>query len=257
MSQLYSHPEPGGRGQRWRAWKAWNVFKVSGRKGALIRHGIILGALVLAGLGALVAPTLARTFASAPCPGTDQTYHVSWGDTLSGIAYSYGTTVTILANHNQIANPNFILAGQRICIPGTAAEPINFVPSVGETDYVSLARQYATEFGISPDLFVRQINQESGFNPNAISWAGAIGIAQFMPATAAGLGVNPYDPVDALRGSASLMASYVNQYGSYAKALAAYNAGPGAVQYAVNAGGANWQAYLPSETQHYIAIILG
>ena len=129
---------------------------------------------------------------------------------------------------------------------------------MSHNQYVNLARQDALEAGISPDIFVRQINEESGFNPYAISPAGAIGIAQFMPATAAGLGVNPRDPVDALQGAARLMANYVRQYGgSYAQALAAYNAGPGRVALAIYFGGWNWRAYLPYETRAYIRIILG
>ena len=125
-------------------------------------------------------------------------------------------------------------------------------------DYVSIARQAAAAAGISPDLFVRQIQQESGFNPGAVSPAGAVGIAQFMPATAAAMGVNPYDPTSALYGGAQLMAQLSNQFGGdYAKALAAYNGGPGAVQYAVSVGGANWLAYVPAESQNYVHIIMG
>lgn len=125
-------------------------------------------------------------------------------------------------------------------------------------DYVSMARQAAIDAGINPDTFQRQIQQESGFNPNAGSPAGAQGIAQFMPATAASMGVNPYDPSSALPGAARLMASLAAQFGGdYAKALAAYNAGPGAVQSAVAAGGANWLAFMPAETQNYVAVIMG
>ena len=125
-------------------------------------------------------------------------------------------------------------------------------------DYVSLAQQAAAAAGIGPDLFVRQIQQESGFNPGATSPAGAVGIAQFMPATAAAMGVNPYDPTSALYGGARLMAQLSNQFGGdYAKALAAYNGGPGAVQYAVSVGGANWLAYVPAESQNYVHIIMG
>lgn len=124
--------------------------------------------------------------------------------------------------------------------------------------YIAIARQDAINAGINPDYFVRQINQESGFNPNAVSPAGAVGIAQFLPSTAAGLGINPYDPIQALRGAAQYMANYARQYGGdYAKALAAYNAGSGTVANAVNLGGANWMNYLPLETRNYIRIIMG
>jgi soluble lytic murein transglycosylase-like protein len=125
-------------------------------------------------------------------------------------------------------------------------------------DYVDLARQAAIAAGINPDLFVRQIQQESGFNPGATSPAGAVGIAQFMPATAAAMGVNPYDPTSALYGGARLMAQLSAQFGGdYAKALAAYNGGPGAVQNAVAQGGANWLAFMPAESQNYVHIIMG
>ena len=125
-------------------------------------------------------------------------------------------------------------------------------------DYVDMARQAALNAGINPDSFQRQIQQESGFNPNAGSPAGAVGIAQFMPGTAASMGVNPYDPSSALPGAARLMAGLASQFGGdYAKALAAYNAGPGAVQSAVAQGGSNWLAFMPAETQSYVAIIMG
>lgn len=132
------------------------------------------------------------------------------------------------------------------------------MPNIPQNDLVALAQQDAIKYGISPYYFVRQINAESGFNPNAYSPAGAVGIAQFIPSTAASLGVNPYDPVSSLDGAARLMASLSNQFGGdYAKALAAYNAGPGAVQNAVNVAGANWLAVLPYETQVYVNKIMG
>jgi hypothetical protein len=123
--------------------------------------------------------------------------------------------------------------------------------------YIALARQDAAEAGISPDLFVRQINEESGFNPNEVSPAGAIGIAQFMPATAASLGINPRDPIQSLRGAALLMAQYVHTFGSYSKALAAYNAGSTRLRGALAACGLHWLTCLPAETQTYIHRILG
>src|SRR5262249_1292481 len=126
------------------------------------------------------------------------------------------------------------------------------------TDYVSVARQAAINAGIDPNYFVRQIQQESGFNPRAGSPAGAEGIAQFMPSTAASMGINPYDPIQALRAAARMMAGLLAQFGgNYAKALAAYNAGAGAVQSAVARGGGNWLSYMPAETRHYVATIMG
>jgi soluble lytic murein transglycosylase-like protein len=126
-----------------------------------------------------------------------------------------------------------------------------------KSQYVAIAQQDATAVGISPVYFVRQINQESGFNPYAVSPAGAEGIAQFEPGTAAGMGINPWNPIQALQGAAKLMASYAHMYGGdYAKALAAYNGGTGTVQYAVN-NCTNWLNCLPYETRHYIYVIMG
>lgn len=131
-------------------------------------------------------------------------------------------------------------------------------PNKANDSYWNIAWNAAVSAGIDPNLFERQINQESGFNPWAVSPAGAEGIAQFMPATAASMGVNPWDPTSALYGAARLMAQLSNQFGgNYAMALAGYNAGPGAVQYAINAGGNNWYYYLPTETRNYVAIIMG
>lgn len=137
----------------------------------------------------------------------------------------------------------------------TPAPPPMALPT---SQYIAIAQQDAVNAGISPVYFVRQINLESGFNPNAVSPAGAVGIAQFLPSTAAGLGINPWDPIQALRGAANLMASYNRNYGgNYAMALAAYNGGSGTVQYAVNNCGSSWMNCLPYETRHYIYVIMG
>jgi soluble lytic murein transglycosylase-like protein len=91
---------------------------------------------------------------------------------------------------------------------------------------------------------------ESNFNPNAVSPSGAQGIAQFMPATAAAYGLDdPFDPVAAIEAQARLMAELLRQFGSVELALAAYNAGPGAVS------GCNCIPPYP-ETQAYVARIL-
>lgn len=126
------------------------------------------------------------------------------------------------------------------------------------SDYRSMAYQDAVDAGIDPNLYVRQINQESGFDPSAISSAGAQGIAQIMPDTANAWNVDPWNASDALRVAAQHMAEYYTHYGyDYAKALAAYNAGPGAVDNAVYCHGIYWKQYMPSETVGYINAIMG
>jgi hypothetical protein len=114
---------------------------------------------------------------------------------------------------------------------------------------VQLARRKAKKYGVDPAVFVRQISAESGFNPRAGSPAGARGIAQIMPATAKGWGVNldDNDPRDDLDAAARNMAGYIKKFGSYEKALRAYNAGPGAVE----------KSRGFSETNNYVAKILG
>jgi hypothetical protein len=89
----------------------------------------------------------------------------------------------------------------------------------------------AARWGVPPALMAGQLMAESGFDPNAGSSAGAQGIAQFMPGTAASYGLaNPYDPVAAIDAEAHLMSDLLHQFGSPELALAAYNAGPAPVE---------------------------
>jgi hypothetical protein len=94
------------------------------------------------------------------------------------------------------------------------------------------AAQIAQEEGVDPNLFTRLIAVESNYNPRALSRAGAQGLAQLMPATAAGLGVtDPYDPEQSLRGGAKYLKQMMDRFkGNVDLALAAYNAGPGNVE---------------------------
>lgn len=82
-----------------------------------------------------------------------------------------------------------------------------------------------------PEAIIRAVmRQESGGNPNARSPVGAIGLMQFMPGTAAGMGINPADPEQAVLAGAKYLKANFDKFGSWKKAIAAYNAGPGAVQ---------------------------
>jgi hypothetical protein len=92
-------------------------------------------------------------------------------------------------------------------------------------NYRALARQDALRQGLNPAIFLAQINQESGFNPNARSGAGALGIAQFMPGTAAGYHINPMNPVQALAAAALMDKQNLQKYGSVQAMLSAYNSG--------------------------------
>ena len=118
------------------------------------------------------------------------------------------------------------------------------------SDFIPHAREAARRYGIPEDLFLRLVQQESGWNPRARSHKGATGLAQLMPGTAAKLGVNPHDPVQNLHGGARYLRMMYNTFGNWRLALAAYNAGPGAVQ---KYGG------VPPyrETRNYVRIIHG
>ncbi|MDO5604994.1 MAG: lytic transglycosylase domain-containing protein [Paracoccus sp. (in: a-proteobacteria)] len=118
------------------------------------------------------------------------------------------------------------------------------------SQFIPHAQAAARKHGIPEALFLRLVNQESRWNPNARSHKGAMGLAQLMPGTAAQLGVNPHDPLQNLDGGARYLRMMYNQFGDWRLALAAYNAGPGAVQ---KHGG------IPPyrETRNYVRIIAG
>lgn len=120
-----------------------------------------------------------------------------------------------------------------------------------------LAHMAAILHGLKPEIFISQMRQESRFDQHAQSRAGAIGVAQIMPETAKSWKIDPHEPLQALNAAAKNMASYVRTYQaqghdeltSYRLALAAYNAGPGAV--------AKYKGVPPyPETQQYVSIIL-
>jgi Transglycosylase SLT domain len=102
-------------------------------------------------------------------------------------------------------------------------------------------------------FFIRLLFQESGFQPHVVSRAGAQGVAQFMPETAASVGLrNPFDPIEAIPASARLLRNLSQQFGNLGLAAAAYNAGSKRIEaWLANKG------TLPQETQGYVKIITG
>jgi soluble lytic murein transglycosylase-like protein len=133
----------------------------------------------------------------------------------------------------------------------TTATPTSTSSSLpAGTPYAAEITAAAQANGVDPALLAGLVKQESGFNPTAGSPAGARGLTQLMPGTAAGLGVtNVLDPVQSLNGGAKYLKQQLDAYGGdVAKALAAYNAGPGAVK---RFGGIPPYA----ETQNYVRIV--
>jgi soluble lytic murein transglycosylase-like protein len=122
----------------------------------------------------------------------------------------------------------------------------------GPVPYADLIASAAKRHGVDPALLAALVKQESNFNPAAKSGAGARGLTQLMDATARGLGVtDSFDPAQALEGGAKFLGGLLKQFkGDERLALAAYNAGPGAVQ---KYGG------IPpyEETQRYVPKVLG
>jgi peptidoglycan DL-endopeptidase CwlO len=164
-----------------------------------------------------------------------------------------GTTVQV-----QNVPANQVVAIRRV-VPGatgndasvltgsTAGGPTQMGKVAVPAAYAGTIEQAASSNGIPPSLLAGLLYHESRFEPNVVSSAGAEGIAQFMPATAAGMGIDPTNPTQSIEGAAQLLGSYTRQFGSYADALAAYDAGSSAVE---RYGGippyAETQAYVPA-----------
>ncbi|MDF0602245.1 lytic transglycosylase domain-containing protein [Psychromarinibacter sp. C21-152] len=116
--------------------------------------------------------------------------------------------------------------------------------------YLAMARAAARKHGIPEDLFLRLVQQESGWRADITSHKGAYGLAQLMPETARRLGVDPADPAQNLDGGARYLRMQYDRFGSWRLALAAYNAGPEAVK--------KYDGVPPyNETRNYVKVIWG
>jgi cell wall-associated NlpC family hydrolase len=116
-----------------------------------------------------------------------------------------------------------VLPEQPVVAASTRGSALAGVP------YADLFSRAASRYGVDASVLAAVASQESGFDSQAVSPAGAQGLMQFMPGTAAGLGVNPLDPSSAIDGAARYLSQLTKQFGSTDLALAAYNAGPGTV----------------------------
>ncbi len=149
---------------------------------------------------------------------------------------------------SQYAHSRRLIPTAPAAVPG--AEAIARYDGSQRSAWIETARAAARRNGIPEDLFLRLVRQESGWNPSARSIKGAMGLAQLMPETARRLGVDPDDPGQNLEGGARYLSMQYRKFGSWRLALAAYNAGPGAVE---QHGG------VPPfrETRDYVRVILG
>ena len=148
-------------------------------------HGVSLHQLARANHMRLGSLLLAGTRLRIPGHGHESSgghrITVQWGDTLSGIAARYGTTVTHLAAINGISPFGVLLAGSHLRVPGSAAAPA--MVASGSFDAVSSLDRWAAHYGVDPRLARAVAWMESGYNTGAVSSVGAWGVMQVMPAT--------------------------------------------------------------------------
>ncbi len=129
------------------------------------------------------------------------------------------------------------------------ADPFPIPQEVTEGSHFEIAIKMANRYGIPAQLFFNLVTAESNWDAMITSHRGAIGLTQLMPGTAEELGVDPWDAYENLEGGARYLSQQYQTFGSWELALAAYNAGPGAVQ--------RYDGIPPyAETQDYVQKIM-
>jgi LysM repeat protein len=185
----------------------------------------------------------------APAAAAPTTHRVQFGETLTGIARRYGTTIAAIVRANRIANPSFVRTGTILRIPG-GASPTTGGASAKTAMPDSMARlvarraavrrvitEEAARFGVATDFALAVGWQESGWQEGLVSSAGAIGVMQLLPATGdwvgpgmLGYAVDLRDTRQNVRAGVRLLRHYLDRYhGDKARALAAYYQGQTAV----------------------------
>ncbi|HUZ21453.1 MAG TPA: NlpC/P60 family protein [Acidimicrobiales bacterium] len=145
--------------------------------------------------------------------------------------------------------------GTALATTNASAPPTGATVSIGSvpvpSQYASLVNSAAAAAGVPPSLLASVLYTESRFQPSVVSSAGAQGIAQFMPSTAAAHGINPFDPTSAIPGAAQLLGQYHAAFGSWGLAVAAYGAGAGAVE---QAGGIPQDGTTPNDVSTVLSL---
>lgn len=191
----------------------------------------------------------------APLSAPPNPGYAAGGGAGSGGGYSSASSGSAGGSASSIDADN-ATSNLSVSPPANRAELLKQLSRYGITE--DWLKKILEALGISPDkmdeminLVLSMIQQESGGDANARSGVGAIGLMQLMPGTAAELGVNPNDPQDNVRGGVKYIMQMLDRFnGDAAKAVAAYNAGPGAVE---KYGGVPPYA----ETQNYVQKVLG
>jgi len=129
------------------------------------------------------------------------------------------------------SNNRFIVFRRRLPVPSNELPAMSKKLAVRRNRYAALIKRTARRFKLQPELLHAVIRAESAYNPTAVSPAGAIGLMQLMPATAARYKVSdPYDPTENVRGGAQYLRFLLKMFGNNLRlALAGYNAGENAV----------------------------
>ncbi len=153
----------------------------------------------------------------------------------------------------QVAGKAIALAAVIICLSGRAHADAGAETDNAVATLCGIVEASAKAEGLPPDFFTKLIWRESSFRPNAVSPAGAQGVAQFMPGTASERGlIDPFDPASAIPASARFLNELKLRFGNLGLAAAAYNAGATAL--------ARWLAgkgSLPFETEDYVLAVTG